>query len=206
MRTIAVLPVKSFGIAKSRLGTALDRPALAEAMVADVLAALARVAGLDEVIVVAAAGTFTGARRIDEPAVPGHPAAAAHGAREAVRAGAERVLMVPGDCPALDPGEVEALLSAGGAAPSLTIVPDRHGTGTNALLLCPPLVIDPAFGAGSFARHRALGHAAGAAVTLARPPSLLLDVDTPDDLDALLTTAPAAAAPRTRALGERRAA
>ena len=34
------------------------------------------------------------------------------------------------------------------------IVPDRHGTGTNALALTPPDVMAPAFGEGSFERHR----------------------------------------------------
>ena len=55
MRTIAVLPVKSFGRAKQRLtGGFPDRPGLAAAMVADVLDALARVPELDQVIVVTA--------------------------------------------------------------------------------------------------------------------------------------------------------
>jgi 2-phospho-L-lactate guanylyltransferase len=81
------------------------------------------------------------------------------------------------------------------------IVPDRHGTGTNALLLTPPDVIEPSFGPGSFARHREL---AGTA-SVAELPSLLLDVDTPDDLATLL--AGSADAPRTRALlGEAAAA
>ena len=35
----------------------------------------------------------------------------------------------------------------------VTIVPDRHGTGTNALLLSPPDAIAPAFGPDSCARH-----------------------------------------------------
>jgi len=52
MRTVAILPVKSFGRAKQRLGQAFpDRPALAAAMVADVLEALAAVPSLDGVIV-----------------------------------------------------------------------------------------------------------------------------------------------------------
>ena len=49
-------------------------------------------------------------------------------------------------------------------APGVTIVPDRHGTGTNALLLAPPDAIDPSFGPGSFARHRLAAEAAGADV------------------------------------------
>ena len=83
------------------------------------------------------------------------------------------------------------------------IVPDRHGTGTNALLLTPPDVIEPAFGPGSFARHRAVGGGHGPASP--NLPSLTLDIDTPEDLATLL--AGSAAAPRTRALlGEAAAA
>ena len=84
------------------------------------------------------------------------------------------------------------------------IVPDRHGSGTNALLLDPPTVITPAFGPGSFARHAALAHAAGATVRVRRLPSLELDVDTPGDLAALRAALGAArgsgGAARTRAL------
>jgi 2-phospho-L-lactate guanylyltransferase len=84
-------------------------------------------------------------------------------------------------------------------------VPDRHGSGTNALRLTPPDVISPAFGSGSFARHAVLGAGAGAVVRVAQAPSLELDVDTPGDLAALraaLDRLPDAA-PRTRALLER---
>jgi 2-phospho-L-lactate guanylyltransferase len=114
------------------------------------------------------------------------------------------VLLVPGDCPSLDPDEVAGLL-AGFADAGVVIVPDRHGTGTNALRLTPPNAIAPAFGPGSFARHAALGAAAGAVVRVAQAPSLELDVDTPGDLAALrvaLQQLPDAA-PRTRALLER---
>ena len=45
------------------------------------------------------------------------------------------VLMVPGDCPALDRDELDALLDEPADSPSVVIVPDRHGSGTNACLL-----------------------------------------------------------------------
>jgi 2-phospho-L-lactate guanylyltransferase len=64
-------------------------------------------------------------------------------------------------------------------------VPDRHGTGTNGLLLTPPDAISPSFGPGSFERHRALALAAGLPCRVERPPSLLLDIDTGADLAAL---------------------
>jgi 2-phospho-L-lactate guanylyltransferase len=82
------------------------------------------------------------------------------------------------------------------------IVPDRHGHGTNALLLTPPDVMEPAFGPGSFVRHAALARAAGATIRVADVTSLGLDVDTPEDLAALRAALAAhdADAPRTRAL------
>ena len=227
MRTLAVLPVKSFGLAKQRLGDAVgaeDRRALARAMAGDVLDALGRVEGLGGVIVVSAeelgadtagiegadppvsAGRFARGSPIElvhDPEEAGQSAAARRGIRAAVARGAQRVLLVPGDCPALDPAEVGALLA--GAAPGVVIVPDRHGSGTNALLIEPPAALTPAFGPGSFARHAALAHAAGATVRIGRLPSLELDVDTPGDLEALRAALDAGrgGAPRTRALLER---
>jgi len=213
MRTVAVLPVKTFGRAKERLEDAIgspDRAALAAAMLADVLEALTAVRGLDGLVVVTAepraesAARATGAHVVHDPEEAGQSAAAALGVEAAARAGAARVLLVPGDCPALDPGELDAMLHEQPEA-GVVIVADRHGTGTNALRLTPPDAIAPAFGPGSFARHAALGTAAGHTVRVAHAASLELDVDTPGDLDALRTALSAlpAAAPHTRAQLER---
>jgi 2-phospho-L-lactate guanylyltransferase len=191
VRTAAVLPVKSFSRAKQRLGAAIgspEREELAAAMVGDVLEALAAVDEIADVFVVTAeplaarAAEEAGAHVVDDPEEAGQSAAAARGIDAALVRGAERVLLVPGDCPALDPREVTALLARRGG---VVIVPDRHGSGTNALLLEPPQVMPPSFGAGSFARHAALARAAGAEVKVAELPSLGLDVDTPADLAAL---------------------
>jgi 2-phospho-L-lactate guanylyltransferase len=200
MRTAAILPVKSFGRAKQRLGAAFpDRPRLAAAMLADVLDALRRVPGLDDLIVVSAENV-EGAHLVHDPEEAGQSAAALRGIAAAVARGAERVLLVPGDCPALDPAELARLLAR---PEGVVIVPDRHGTGTNALLLAPPDAIEPAFGPGSLARHAARARAAGATVKVCELPSLGLDVDTPDDLAALRRALGELDAPRTRALLER---
>jgi 2-phospho-L-lactate/phosphoenolpyruvate guanylyltransferase len=206
MRTLAVLPVKSFGRAKQRLGAAVEgveRADLAQAMVGDVLEALHAVRGLDGVIVVSGQ-SLPGVEVVHDPVEAGQSAAAERGVRAAVARGAQRVLLVPGDCPALDPAEVDELLATAGAG--VVIVPDRHGSGTNALLIDPPTALTPAFGPGSFARHAVLAHAAGARVRIGRLPSLELDVDTPGDLEALraaLAAGRGGGAPRTRELLER---
>jgi len=219
MRTAAILPVKRFADAKQRLGASVADPLreeLARAMVADVLLALAQTESIERTIVVtreravAGAASEHGAILLDDEAESGQSAAAALGVRHALAEGIERVLCVPGDCPALDPAELELLLSADSDADSgaraVVIVPDRHGTGTNGLLLSPPDAIAPSFGPGSCERHAALAHAAGAACRLERPSSLLLDIDTGADLAALreLLAGPSARASRTRAvLGQR---
>ena len=208
MRTAAVLPIKSFSRAKSRLGEGLDRRELAAAMTGDVLDALAATRRLADVIVVTAEplAVHTAAIVVPDPDEAGQSAAAQRGIGAAVARGAERVLLVPGDCPALDPEELGQLLEPSADPPHVTVVPDRHGSGTNALLLAPPDAMAPAFGAGSLARHAARARAAGATVKVRDLPSLALDVDTRDDL-AVLRQALAARpgiALRTRAVLDRR--
>src|SRR3954453_11676369 len=145
MPTFAVLPIKSFDAAKQRLAEQLpagNRRALAQAMCADVLLALRRSSAVDDVIVVTAELNATalasghGVEVVDDPDEAGQSPAAERGIARAVERGADRVLLVPGDCPALDPREIDALMARSpgpGVAPSVVIVPDRHGTGTNAL-------------------------------------------------------------------------
>ena len=194
MRTLAILPVKRFALAKTRLREQLA-PAqlrrLAEAMVGDVLDTLLATAALDGVVVVTNEPAVTalagghGACVLPDPTESGQSAAALVGIRHALTNGYERVLLVPGDCPALDAQALGTLLERPAAPPAVTIVADRHGSGTNALLLTPPDAIEPAFGPGSFERHRQRASTANAAWHVEPLPGLLLDIDTPEDLGEL---------------------
>jgi 2-phospho-L-lactate guanylyltransferase len=199
--TAAILPVKRLALAKQRLaGTVADpfRSRLARAMVSDVLSALSRTSSIELVIVVTAEPTVAsdarahGALVLADSDEAGQSAAVSIGVARAIAERCERVLCVPGDCPALEPDELDQLLAdangTGGAADGhgeVVIVPDRHGTGTNGLLLSPPDAIQPSFGPGSCERHSALARQARVRWRLEHPPSLLLDVDTGEDLKAL---------------------
>jgi 2-phospho-L-lactate/phosphoenolpyruvate guanylyltransferase len=193
MRTLAILPIKSFSQAKQRLRAELsdaDRRALVDAMFSDVLVALRRVPALEQIIVVSgdrvaqriAQGYGTTVVADDER---GHNTAAEKGIASAIEDGIERVLLVPGDCPLMDPREIEELLAHPAGERSALIIPDRHGTGTNGLLLTPPDVLAPSFGPDSCRRHMADAAAAGVPAKVVEVRCLALDIDTPDDLDAL---------------------
>jgi 2-phospho-L-lactate guanylyltransferase len=193
MSTVAILPIKSFGEAKQRLAHELrprPRRALAEAMFSDVLVALGRTASIDDVLVVSGdlgaqeIARGYGAGVLDDQQ-RGHSAATLLGIARAIQSGTRRALLVPGDCPLLDPEEVDALMARPVAERSALIVPDRHGTGTNALLLTPPDSLEPAFGPGSCQRHAAGARAQGTPYEVVHVPSLALDIDTPEDLEAL---------------------
>jgi 2-phospho-L-lactate guanylyltransferase len=193
-RCCAVLPVKPFGDAKERLATGLtpdQRRMLAEAMVRDVLAALGRAQELTGVVVVSAeprmaeiADAVADAVLVDE--LTGHSDAAAAGAAWAAERGFGRVVMLPGDCPLLDAGELDELIARTRAdGIEFAVVPDRAGSGTNALVIAPPQAVAPSFGPDSRRRHLALGLAAGRRTAEHVVPTLAHDLDTADDLLAL---------------------
>jgi 2-phospho-L-lactate guanylyltransferase len=113
-----------------------------------------------------------------------HSAAALAGLRAAAATGATCVALLPGDCPLLDPRELDKMLT-GVPDRYVAVIPDRHGTGTNALVIAPPDAIEPSFGEGSKERHVAAARAAGIPFGVEELSSLGLDLDTPADIVAL---------------------
>jgi 2-phospho-L-lactate guanylyltransferase len=193
--------VKRFRAAKRRLKAIgdRDRARLVEAMLGDVLAAITAAESVERVIVV------TGERRAErlalrhaqrattpievmrDPDDAGHPEAATLGIIRAIALGADCAALLPGDCPLLDPRELDVALERMHTG-RVAVIPDRHGTGTNGLLLSPPDAIGPAFGPGSRERHTELAERRGMDSAVEELDSLALDLDTPEDL-AQLTAA-----------------
>jgi 2-phospho-L-lactate guanylyltransferase len=212
LKATAVLPVKRFNAAKQRLAAGLggeQRRTLAAAMVADVLEAIGEARTIERTIVVSGdpiaqeLAAEVGAEVVPDPDDGGHVEAALAGIARAQVEGAGCVVLLPGDCPLLEPRELDRLLT-GIPARYVGIVPDRHGTGTNALALSPPDAIVPAFGEGSCARHVAAAREAGIAFGVEELASLGLDLDTPADVIALtreLDVRPGRARRTAKALG-----
>lgn len=193
MKATAILPVKRFDAAKQRLAPgmgATHRAELAAALLADALETIGETRSIERTIVVSSepravepAGA-AGAELVADPNEGGHSGAALAGIGRARELGAGAVVLLPIDCPLMAPRELERLLT-GMPEPYVGVVPDRHGSGTNALALAPPDAIEPSFGEGSCARHVAAAREAGVPYGVEELPSLALDLDTPADVVAL---------------------
>jgi len=192
-RTWAIVPIRGLESAKTRLGERLDaeeRLELVTDLLTRTLVATRDASRISGTVVVtmdpAAAGLARDHRAIGlVERAPGLNAAIVAARSVAVARGATALVVVPADLPAITPlavdGLVEASLAGRGGTGVIVIVPDRHGSGTNALLVSPPGLIEPAFGPDSLALHRAAGVAAGATIVELDGP-LTLDLDTTADL------------------------
>lgn len=202
-RPWAIVPLRGLEDAKTRLGAELDpeeRLELVVGMAERTLASTRDAARLAGTVLVTAdpaageLGTRFGARSIVQQ-LPGLNAALREARSVAIANGATSVLVVPIDLVAISASAIDEVLAEAMTAaapatdrPFVGLIPDRHASGTNALLVAPPTAIEPAFGPGSFAAHHGAAEAAGATILVCHGP-LTLDVDTGADLLAAEATA-----------------
>lgn len=188
---VVIIPIGTLEGAKSRLGAVLDaeeRRDLADGLARRTIRAGVAAAGVSETLVVTpdddvrTMALELGARPLRQRS-SGLNEGLREARDEALAGGADAILVLPIDLPEVTPdaiGDIVEVL-ADAPRPVIAIVPDRHGRGTNALLLAPPDAIDFRFGGDSRDAHVAAAAAGGVAVIeLAGP--LQLDLDTPDDL------------------------
>jgi 2-phospho-L-lactate guanylyltransferase len=189
----ALVPIKPFAVAKTRLESLLTRSEcarLAEEMARDVLRALLAAPDISGIAILsneprlgalaeaATASVYTEQDGEDYRAALSRIAAglAAHGARH--------LLVVPADLPTLSSSDIQLLLA--GHPGGVTVCPAARDGGTNALLTSPPGVIPFLYGPDSASRHLAAAAAAGVAARTVPLPAFARDVDTPDDVSWLM--------------------
>lgn len=195
----AIVPVKRFDGAKSRLSSVLGpvvRAALARAMLEDVLTALSGARRLVGIAVVtqdteaAALASCYGARVMTEGADQGHTGAVTAAMRHLRAEGCSGILTLPGDLPLLDALEVDRIVAAHGRAPAFTIVSDYDGRGSNAIACSPPGAVELNFGDDSLPLHLAAARRCGIEPQVLNLPGVALDIDRPTDLERLFAHPP----------------
>lgn len=188
-----VVLVKDFGLAKQRLGPALDpreRRALARRNAERAIRAAAAgehrlvVAGSEEA---GAMASRLGAAYIVEPRQEGQNMAARRGIEHALASGAEAVLLLSSDLPFVKRRAVREVLDAAQVekGPLALAVPAIGRGGTNALYLRPPEVINLHFGGDSLALFRRDAETKGVPFVIHESAEMALDLDEPADLERL---------------------
>ena len=190
----AIVPIKPLRRAKSRLSGVLsrdERASLSQQMLEHTLEVLKQVPEIERTLVVSrdshalALARQHGARTVTERGTPELNNALIRATLVAKTYGVAGVLVLPADLPLIKIEDIKELIKRAQNPPVMVIVPDRHHSGTNALLTCPPGLIEYDFGPDSFNRHVARAEAAGARLELCEIASVGLDVDLPEDLDYL---------------------
>jgi 2-phospho-L-lactate guanylyltransferase len=195
-RLAAIIPVGTIEGAKTRLGGTLDaeeRQDLVERLLERTVGAALAVARFEDVLVISPdrevlrRAADLGARTLRQRST-GLNAGLADGRADVVAGGVDAILVLPIDLALVSAAALEDVVapivgSEKGpiAGPIVVLVPDRHGTGTNALGLRPPGIVEFAFGPNSREAHRQAAVEAGATYIEVTGP-LTLDIDTPADL------------------------
>lgn len=195
----ALIPIKPFRLAKTRLASRLSDAArceLARAMARDVMNAVVATSKVERVIVCSSdpeAGELARAHgcAVIEEAPHGDGLNAAVGSAIArLKAwGAERLMVVHGDLPLLTCREVDAFATSFMVDPDriLAIAPDRRDDGTNMIAWSLRHPFQPRYGPASFSHHREQARYLGLLALTCRLAGAAADLDTPDDLDYLMT-------------------
>ncbi|MGP3790583.1 2-phospho-L-lactate guanylyltransferase [Pseudomonas sp. B392_1p] len=199
----AVVPVKNFSAAKSRLGTCLgssQRARLAWAMAADVITALKASNAADRLYMLsdssdtcglAAALDITWLDEASVTALPGLNAGIAGVARLAARDGATALLVIHADMPLLTADDIRLVVSTWQALDGdqrVVMVRSNDG-GTNLLLAEHPQAFTYHYGPDSHARHSRECIRRHCANTTIKLSSTALDVDSVDDFHSLARAA-----------------
>lgn len=191
MKTFAIVPVKSFENAKTRLSSILDiddRIRLSLLMLEDTLKVLSVVRLLRQVILVSAdmrveeIAVKYGANFLLEEKERGVNSAVALADSYCMKEAADATIVIPHDLPLLDSTDIsKACKLAEKESRCIVICPSLRYDGTNMLLRKPPSIIATFYDADSYNMHVKAAIQLGIPVKRLFSKSLMHDIDTPED-------------------------
>ena len=192
MKTFAIVPVKRFENAKTRLSSILDmddRILLSSLMLEDTVKNLSSVRSLTQVVIVSAdkraeeMATKHGVTFLREEREKGVNSAIALADVYSIREAAEATVVIPQDLPLLDTIEVsKACELAENESMCIVICPSLRYDGTNMLLRKPPSVIATFYDMDSYNMHVKAALKLGIPIKRLFSKSVMYDIDTPEDV------------------------
>jgi 2-phospho-L-lactate/phosphoenolpyruvate guanylyltransferase len=196
MDIFAIVPVKRFENAKTRLSSVLDtdeRIHLSLLMLEDTLHTLSMASSLTKVVIVSSdkraeeLATKHGANFVNEETEDGVNSAVALADRYCIKEAADATLIIPYDLPLLDKSDIsKAQELAQKESHCIVICPSHRYDGTNMLLRKPPSVIATFYDSDSYNMHIKAAISRGIPIKFLFSKSLMYDVDTPEDVFRLI--------------------
>jgi len=191
MNLFAIVPVKRFENAKTRLSSVLDRDErirLSLLMLEDTLGVLTTSPSLTEVIIVSSDKRVEklarkhGALFVNEEKENGVNSAVALADSYCIREAAEATMIIPHDLPLLDERDISKVQEiAQNELQCIVICPSHRYDGTNMLLRKPPSVIATFYDSDSYNMHIKTATSCGVSIKHYFSKSLMYDIDTPED-------------------------
>lgn len=190
--THIIIPIKDLSQAKQRLAGIMSteqRAGLVLAMLKDLLMTLSKLETCTVWVLASSPKVFQVAQRYGASIINEHKS---QGYNEAVAFGFKQfpcgsVAVIPGDVPLAGAEEILQLIKPANDQNELVrLAPDREKQGTNGLFLSQAHLMDPGFGARSYAGYLGTAKAKGIGVEKVFSTGLALDIDTPADLEQLI--------------------
>lgn len=191
MKIFAIVPIKKFENAKTRLSSVLgtdDRTHLSLLMLQDTLQTLSVVQSLTQVITVSADKRVEeialkyGATFLLEEKERGVNSAIVLADNYCIKEAADATMVIPHDLPLLDPIDIsKACKLAENESRCIVICPSFRYDGTNILLRKPPLIIATFYDTDSYNAHIKIATRLGIPVKRLFSKGLMHDIDTPED-------------------------
>lgn len=199
MSTWAVLPVKRYSVGKSRLREFFSETELAELnrqLFESTFTKIQHSSGIDRILVVSRENQALewceaqGGMALveDEPSSLNLAIIKAQGYVH--RHGGERIVILPSDLPLMTVKDLDNLLKLANGVRKLVIVPDHFQSGTNALVMSEPHLVEPRFGTGSFRKHTRQAMEKRAELIVYLNENIQWDLDTSLELYRIINTKP----------------
>jgi len=196
MRMFAIVPVKRFEHAKTRLSSILDdddRAQLSSLMLDDTLHILSSAPLLSEVVIVSSdkraeeLALKHGAKFLREEEEKGVNSAIELADSYCIKKAADATIVIPHDLPLLSKTDIsEPYRMAEIESRCIIITPSLRYDGTNMLLRKPPCIIDTSYDSDSYNTHVNTAIKLGVPVKRLLSKTLMHDIDAPEDVLGLI--------------------
>lgn len=194
MQVAAIIPVKTFSNAKSRLGLSQEKTThLCKIMLELVLGSISQSKAITKSILVSRdENAFEIGKRFDavqifEDSERGVNHAVSLADRYLAENGFDVSVVFPQDIPLIQPQDITSLIKFQTMKPSLLVVPSRKFDGTNALVRTPVDVIETHYDEDSYKIHLTTGKSRNISTSFVLISRIMWDVDSRSDLEFIMS-------------------